>query len=79
MATVKMPVSQRFYTQMAMNTSTYNADVSLAQQFLKTCIIRHANMVFWMIVTTKIFKLKKITNRYYYVQKNEDFEHNIYK
>ena len=31
MATVKMPVSQRFYTQMAMNTSTYNADVSLAQ------------------------------------------------
>ena len=36
-------------------------------------------MVFWMIVTTKIFRLKKITNRYYYVQKNEDFEHNIYK
>ena len=70
MATIQLTVSKKFVTKMVMHTSTYNADVSLAQEFQKHLynalrkhdIIDHEK---WKKVN------KNWTNREYHVQNNE--------
>ena len=46
MATVKLPDSKRFDTQISMHTTTHTADVSLSQDFRINFLVYHANMVF---------------------------------
>ena len=53
MATVQLPVSKQFDTQMTVHISTQNNDVSLAQECQKHLSNDHANMVLNVIETKK--------------------------
>ena len=45
MATVKLPGSKKFDTQMALHTATKSTEMSLAQEIQNNCQMNHADMV----------------------------------
>ena len=45
MATVQLPGSKKFDTQMALHTAKQSTDMSLAQEIQNTCQMNHADMV----------------------------------
>ena len=76
MSNVKLPLSNRFYSQMQMHTINQKDDVSLAKEFQQHLTKEHRkNDVFDQSKYKKIFMERKWTERQYHVQYNSDVEH----
>ena len=60
MSTMQFSGENIFYTQIYIHSSTHNDDVSLEQQYQKTCMIHQVNIDLCIIAITKNGQEKKV-------------------
>ena len=76
MNNVKLPVSNRFSSQMKMHTGTTKYDVSLAKEFQQHLTKKHRKYgAIDQIKYIKRFMERRWTHRHYHVQDNAAVEH----